>query len=74
MRLRITLGCQPRDTAPRPPLPPPRFPPGAGGDTPASALREDAAPRFSGRDLSAFAFLHPDNIRDAQRRRPDHPE
>ena len=53
----------------------------AGGATPGSALREGGggggagAERSSFRDLTeAFPFLHPDCIRDAAQRRPDHPE
>jgi DNA mismatch repair protein MSH6 len=53
----------------------PLLPPPAGGETPGTALREDgAAARFTGTNVAAFPFLHPDRIRDAEKRRPDDPE
>ena len=53
----------------------PLLPPPAGGETPGTALREDgAAARFTGPNTAAFPFLHPDRIRDADKRRPDDPE
>lgn len=44
------------------------------GEPPASSLRQEAAPRFSSREVTEFPFLHPDRIRDAEGRRPDDPE
>lgn len=49
-------------------------------DSPARAVLEDTAPpgtndasRFSSRDAARFPFLHPDKIRDSQKRRPSDP-
>lgn len=58
----------------RPPQPAPPANFVSDGEAPGSALREELAPRFSDRTASAFPFLHPDRIRDAEQRRPDHPE
>ena len=44
--------------------------PAAEGEEPGSTLRGEAAPRFPGKVHESFPFLHPDRIRDAQRRRP----
>ncbi|EFJ45822.1 hypothetical protein VOLCADRAFT_105835 [Volvox carteri f. nagariensis] len=39
-----------------------------------AASMEGEAARFADRMAVRFSFLHPDNIRDANQRRPDHPE
>ncbi|GIL60874.1 hypothetical protein Vafri_15713 [Volvox africanus] len=39
-----------------------------------TASMEGEAARFADRMATRFSFLHPDNIRDANRRRPDHPD
>ncbi|GIL69309.1 hypothetical protein Vretimale_13435 [Volvox reticuliferus] len=39
-----------------------------------SASMEGEAARFADRMATRFSFLHPDSIRDANQRRPDHPD
>ncbi|KAL4857543.1 DNA mismatch repair protein 6 [Chlorella vulgaris] len=47
---------------------------GGSGEVPGSTLKEDAGPRCTAVNLAAFPFLHPDRLRDAAKRRPDHPD